>query len=61
MSIKGKYGDEFESLLINWNADFDKLEDMIGNAGADPAVAYDEVISALRRHRHELKAGLNEN
>lgn len=61
MSERGKYGEEFESMFLNWNTDFDKLEVMTGNAGADPKDAYDEVIIALRRRLHKVKAGREEN
>jgi hypothetical protein len=31
MSEKNRYGEEFESLLVEWNAEFDKLETMMGD------------------------------
>lgn len=61
MSERAKYGEEFESMFLNWNAEFDKLEVMMGNAGADPEDAYDDVISALRRRRHKMKTGSEVN
>ncbi len=60
MSEERKYGEEFESLLVEWNVQFDKLETMMGNADADPMFAYDEVIAGLRRYRPKAKAGNEE-
>jgi len=47
--------EKLESLLNNWNAEFDKLEVKIRMAGADPKVDYDEQITVLRQHNHNAK------
>ena len=51
MQGRDRYKEKLDSLLDNWNADFDKLEAKLRNAGADPTADYDDVITALRRHR----------
>ena len=51
--------EKLESMLANWNADFDKLDARIRSAGADPKDEYDEVITALRKHhymRYQIRA-----
>jgi len=55
MSERDKNREKLESLLDNWNAEFDKLEVRIRLAGADPKVDYDEVITELRQHRYKAK------
>lgn len=60
MDIRDKYGDKLASLLDNWNAGFDELEKRIAQAGADPGLDYDEVITALRQHRYKTGAPFEE-
>jgi len=56
MSERDKNREKLESMLDKWNAEFDKLEVNIRLSGEDPKVDYDEVITALRQHRHKAKA-----
>jgi len=51
MSEKDKHREQLESMIDNWNAEFDQLEVRIRLSGADPRIDYDEVITALRQHR----------
>ncbi|MGD9971981.1 MAG: hypothetical protein AB7S77_02850 [Desulfatirhabdiaceae bacterium] len=46
------YRKKLESLLDDWNADFDKLETTLRNAGVDLKYEWDEVITMLRKQRH---------
>ncbi len=51
-----KNREKLESMLVNWIADFDKLDARIRNEVADPNGDYDEVIAALRQHRYNVSA-----
>ena len=52
---RDNYSEELEYQINKWNIEFDILEDRIRRAGADPKVDYDEVITALRQHKHKTK------
>lgn len=56
MSERDGYRDKIESLVANWNTEFDELEAQIRKAGADPTDDYDEVITALRQQRYRTTA-----
>ncbi|MFH0726757.1 MAG: hypothetical protein V2B19_10475 [Pseudomonadota bacterium] len=43
---------KLDSLIERWNEEFDQLEAMLRDIGADPAADYDDVITSLRRHRN---------
>lgn len=51
MGERDKYREKLESLLDDWNADFDKLDAMSRHAGGDSKYEWDEVITGLRQHR----------
>ncbi|MEE4356196.1 MAG: hypothetical protein V2I97_06975 [Desulfococcaceae bacterium] len=52
--------EKLESMLADWNAGFDKLEDRIRSVGADPGDDYNEVITTLRQH-HYMRSQIRTN
>jgi len=56
MSERDKNREKFESMIANWNADFDKLDARLRIADTDPTDDYDEVITALRQYRYKANA-----
>lgn len=52
MGETDNYRKKLQSLLDDWNADFDKLDAMLRNAGVDPKHEWDEVVTGLRQHRY---------
>jgi hypothetical protein len=57
MSERDDYRKNIESLVANWNTEFDELEARIRTNDAEPMGDYDEVITELRQYRY--KATIN--
>jgi hypothetical protein len=52
MSERDDYRKKIESLVANWNTEFDELEARIRTNDAEPMDDYDDVISELRQYRY---------
>ena len=56
MSERDDYREKIDSLVANWNSEFDELEARIRLYGAEPDGDYDDVITALRQYRYRKTA-----